>query len=753
MINFMDIFGAGDGNQNLSTNAAAFMNAVSENESRGKWNVIYGGSTFDDYSHHPRKFIKIESGPNKGKFSSAAGKFQITYSTYKKWAPKLGIKDFTPESQMKIAWAIAKAEYKRLTGNNLQAILDSGDEEAIKAAAKTLNKQWTSLPGGIEASQTKDSFYREYLNQQERGSSAIPKVGLNGELVYQEGDFDSQGTMGYRMANEFSPKSLLPTELAKMTPEQEAAQTSIVKQVEKLLKDGIVVPSGTRDIKAIASQAIDMPAADLIAAGVYASGLKTPPGQESELSMPSPLTGGIGYTPAGRVVSPGVIDVGAGGSSKSTTPAPKVEEGMKGRGQPTSVIQAPGYPTVQDYSVKPKNLVSPQSTAATLLPALAATLAVKAVTQPATPAPKATGSSTKSDSPAAMTPGDQRLQSLVDAMTKTSKSIFSTGQGLAGSAELPKDYKPSADVYPTETPKKSSSSSSTSSTPAPTPKPVTVSKSTGALDNQPVSLSNPVLKPVASSTQKSTTVTQSVKPVSQDLLKQVESILAQPTTTPVRADNQIDTSTTRGANVQTTSQKESVDGRKNAQPTQDVITTPATKVTVTAPIQQTKVAAKPLGATVSVTKALDSSGKSVVQSDLKDLKDKPATGLAAKVGGAVTETKKPLSPLDILGDLLFGGGELTTGLLSSALSGKKVRTSTPSFLPIVGQQIGVTAVSGKPIISTAGDIVNKSNGNIGGTTATGSQGSYGSSPGQSTKGLKPGDREYNADTNTWELKN
>jgi hypothetical protein len=39
-----------------------------------------------------------------------------------------------------------------------------------------------------------------------------------------------------------------------------------------------------------------------------------------------------------------------------------------------------------------------------------------------------------------------------------------------------------------------------------------------------------------------------------------------------------------------------------------------------------------------------------------------------------------------------------------------------------------------------------------GVSATGARTDYGASPGQSTAGLKPGDRIYNADTNSWELK-
>lgn len=777
MANFMDIFGDGGGaSTKLPALGAAFMNAVAQNESNGKWNVIYGGSTFDDYSQHPQTFVKIESGPNKGDVSSAAGKFQITYSTYKKWAPKLGITDFTPESQVKIAWAIAKAEYKRLTGENLLSVLQSGDEAAIKDAFKTLNKQWTSLPGGIEATQTKDSIYKEFESQRKLGNSSIPKVGMNGDLIYDQG-FSDAGTMGFD-SSRYADRTL-PSYLAELSPEDQKRQDDIITSVQKLLDDGIVVPDGTRDIKQYASQVLDMPAADLLAAGISASGIgKIPMDPNGELTMPSPLAGWANRPAVeGKVVSPGVIDIGTG----AATPQPAT-----GR-----------YDTVpKETQQKPMNVVSAQSTAATLLPALASMGVLKAIqTPPAQPTyptvqdygqamatGKATVKAPTTSEPAPMTQGDMRLQALVDAVTKTDKSIFKTTGGLAGTAQLPADYKPDPSIFPADS--KSSSGDSTATTmvtgkpdapvgsmPA-AKKTTTESKSTitplvsavtGALNNAPVSLSNPVLKPVSnmantqetkkstssssSSTPATTTQTQS-KPVSSDLLAQVESILAEPKTltSTVKTTTMVPTTVTTPATATTAreaggDQQESRTGRTtNTQQT-------STTTTVMKPVTTTKTTTKtPLGASVSVKKALTPTGDSVVQGDLKDLK---TDNTGAKVGGAVTQSKKPLSPLDILGDLLFGNGELTVGLIGGALSGKKVRTNTiqPLYTPTT-----YTTVSGQKKQSTIGDVINKATGNIGGTTATGSSGSYGSSPGQSTSGLKPGDRAYNADTNTWELK-
>jgi muramidase (phage lysozyme) len=102
------------------------------NAEGANYDTIVGGKKFTDYSKHPGVVgITTKEGP-----STAAGKYQITKTTYDYYAPKLGIKDFSPESQDKIARAILKDK-------NAENDIIKGD---FDAAHSKLGSTWASLP-------------------------------------------------------------------------------------------------------------------------------------------------------------------------------------------------------------------------------------------------------------------------------------------------------------------------------------------------------------------------------------------------------------------------------------------------------------------------------------------------------------------------------------------------------------------------------------------------------------------------------
>jgi muramidase (phage lysozyme) len=99
---------------------------------KADYNTIVGGGTFEDYSKHPGVVgVTTKEGP-----STAAGRYQITKTTYDQYAKKLGITDFSPESQDKIALELIK-------DNNALEDVKKGDYQSANAK---LGGVWASLP-------------------------------------------------------------------------------------------------------------------------------------------------------------------------------------------------------------------------------------------------------------------------------------------------------------------------------------------------------------------------------------------------------------------------------------------------------------------------------------------------------------------------------------------------------------------------------------------------------------------------------
>lgn len=120
--------------QNISPKIKAFLEVISWAEGTGGadgYRTHFGYEKFDDFSDHPRKVKSAD-----GYRSDAAGKYQAMSFTWDRIVKKIGLKDFSPQSQDLFAIELLKecGAYDLIMQGNIEA--------AIIAAAPT----WASLP-------------------------------------------------------------------------------------------------------------------------------------------------------------------------------------------------------------------------------------------------------------------------------------------------------------------------------------------------------------------------------------------------------------------------------------------------------------------------------------------------------------------------------------------------------------------------------------------------------------------------------
>lgn len=144
--------------------ARALLDTIHGSESaypgRDSYKVIYGGGEAKDFTDHPRQYVPIVSGPNKGLKTSAAGRYQYLYPSWVEAKTALNLPDFSPESQDKAAWWDAQRAYKKNTGRDLMTDLTEAgnDPQKLTSIGRGISTWWTSLPGGIEPNKATGSF-------------------------------------------------------------------------------------------------------------------------------------------------------------------------------------------------------------------------------------------------------------------------------------------------------------------------------------------------------------------------------------------------------------------------------------------------------------------------------------------------------------------------------------------------------------------------------------------------------------------
>jgi lysozyme len=111
------------------------------------YNTLMGGALFDSYATHPAlagwggtplsDSMCAGAGFGPGCVSTAAGAYQINKPTWNRIAAKVGLTDFSPESQDAAAWALIEEK-------GADADIIAG---RIPQAVAKVRKIWASLPG------------------------------------------------------------------------------------------------------------------------------------------------------------------------------------------------------------------------------------------------------------------------------------------------------------------------------------------------------------------------------------------------------------------------------------------------------------------------------------------------------------------------------------------------------------------------------------------------------------------------------
>jgi lysozyme len=129
--------------QTINPQRKAFLDMLAWSEGTDKpgqptrnrgYDVIIGGTLFNNYADHPRKLIDL---PKLRIKSTAAGRYQLLARYWDAYRKQLGLKDFSPASQDAVA-------LQQIKERRALELIDSGN---IRQAIDRCSNIWASLPG------------------------------------------------------------------------------------------------------------------------------------------------------------------------------------------------------------------------------------------------------------------------------------------------------------------------------------------------------------------------------------------------------------------------------------------------------------------------------------------------------------------------------------------------------------------------------------------------------------------------------
>ncbi|HIK43498.1 MAG TPA: glycoside hydrolase family protein [Leptolyngbyaceae cyanobacterium M65_K2018_010] len=164
----------------------ALMRTISAAESNTSepYSILYGGESFNPIHRHPNICVKIVAGPNTGKCTTAAGRYQFLTQTWEEKARKYHPRppawyqvwseySFDPESQDMVVYQWLKDS--SAWGLDISDALRQGRLEEV---LKRLSGTWTSLGYGIESNSMTARLPRIYRNLLEEELQNAPSGAL-----------------------------------------------------------------------------------------------------------------------------------------------------------------------------------------------------------------------------------------------------------------------------------------------------------------------------------------------------------------------------------------------------------------------------------------------------------------------------------------------------------------------------------------------------------------------------------------------
>lgn len=121
----------------LSPQEKAFLDTIAYAEGTGdRYNMLFGGGRFYTYRTHPQTCIRFRTRSGQLTCSTAAGRYQILDKTHEYLSDHLGLEDFTPDTQDRMAIALIKEK----------GALEAVQAEEFTTAACLVGEVWASFP-------------------------------------------------------------------------------------------------------------------------------------------------------------------------------------------------------------------------------------------------------------------------------------------------------------------------------------------------------------------------------------------------------------------------------------------------------------------------------------------------------------------------------------------------------------------------------------------------------------------------------